>query len=78
LTQGYTNISEQEKDRLMSLAIINYINDISNKHIMSIHEVEKVFTGNPSFYKWKYDKEGNLTDRTVDELKRLGGPNSTG
>ena len=38
---------------------------------MSGQEVERVFSGNPAFYKWTYDNDGNLVDRTVDELKRL-------
>ena len=45
---------------------------------MSGQEIERVYSGNPAFYKWKYDKQGNLVDRTVDELKRLGGLSSTG
>ena len=66
------------EDKYKSLATIIYINDISNKAIMSGQEVERVFSGNPAFYKWKFDKDGNLIDRTVDELKRLGGMVSTG
>jgi len=64
--------------RYKSLAVMIYLNDISNKSIMSGQEVERVFSGNPAFYKWKYDSDGNLVDRTVDELKRLGGLVSTG
>ena len=65
--------------RYKSLAVMIYLNDISNKAIMSGQEFERVFSGNPAFYKWKYDeKTGVLTDRTVDELKRLGGVVSTG
>lgn len=65
-------------NKYKSLATLIYIYDISNKAIMSGQEVERVFSGNPSFYKWKYDDAGNLIDRTVDELKRLGGLVSTG
>ena len=62
-----------------SLAVMIYLNDISNKAIMSGQEIERVFSGNPAFYGWKYDeKTGSLIDRTVDELKRLGGIVSTG
>lgn len=64
--------------RRMSLALCLYVNDISNKALMSGIEFEKLFAGNPAFYKWKYDKDGNLVDRTVDELKRAGGEGSTG
>lgn len=66
------------QNKYKSLATIIYINDISNKAIMSGQEIERVFSGNPAYYKWVYDKEGNLIDRTVDELKRLGGLASTG
>lgn len=64
-------------DEAESLAVVMYMNDISNKAIMSGQEMERLFSGNPAFYKWKYD-EGKLIDRTVDELKRLGGLGSTG
>ena len=67
-----------DAESVMSLAIVIYMNDISNKAIMSGQETERVFSGNPAFYKWIYDSNGNLIDRTVDELKRLGGMNSTG
>lgn len=65
-------------DRLRSLAVVMYVNDISNKAIMSGVEYEKLFGGNPAFYKWKYNSSGQLVDRTVDELKRFGGHGSTG
>lgn len=61
-----------------SMAITAYVNDISCKAIMSGQEMERLFSGNPAFYKWKYDNNGRLVDRTVDELKRLGGLGSTG
>lgn len=66
------------EDKYKSLATLIYINDISNKAIMSGQEIERVFSGSPAFYKWNFDDEGNLTDRTVDELKRVGGMISTG
>jgi hypothetical protein len=80
----YKSIPVPEKDdatksrRRRSLALCLYVNDISNKSLMSGIEFEKLFAGNPSFYKWKYDDDGNLVDRTVDELKRAGGEGSTG
>lgn len=67
-----------QRDKILNQAIIAYINDLSNKALISGHEVERLFAGNPAFYKWKYDDDGNLIDRTVDELKRLGGMVSTG
>lgn len=80
----YKSIPVPKKDdatksrRRRSLALCLYVNDISNKSLMSGIEFEKLFAGNPSFYKWKYDDDGNLVDRTVDELKRAGGEGSTG
>ena len=67
-----------QRDKILNQAIVAYINDLSNKALISGHEVERLFAGNPAFYKWKYDDDGNLIDRTVDELKRLGGVVSTG
>lgn len=67
-----------QRDKILNQAIVSYINDLANKALMSGHEVERLFAGNPAFYKWKYDEDGNLIDRTVDELKRLGGMVSTG
>lgn len=67
-----------QRDKILNQAIVAYINDLSNKALISVHEVERLFAGNPAFYKWKYDDDGNLIDRTVDELKRLGGMVSTG
>lgn len=61
-----------------SIAVVVYLNDISNKAIMSGQEMERLMSGNPAFYKWKYNSKGELVDRTVDELKRLGGLGSTG
>ena len=70
---------QTQVDAYKSLAVMIYINDISNRAIMSGQETERIFSGNPSFYKWNYDeKTGELVDRTVDELKRLGGVVSTG
>lgn len=67
-----------QRDKILNQAIVAYINDLSNKALISGHEVERLFAGNPAFYKWKYDDDGNFIDRTVDELKRLGGMVSTG
>lgn len=61
-----------------SVAVVVYLNDISCKAIMSGQEMERLLSGNPAFYKWKYNENGQLVDRTVDELKRLGGLGSTG
>ena len=73
--QKYPGISQ---DIAESIAVVVYLNDISAKAIMSGQEMERLISGNPAFYKWKYNNKGQLIDRTVDELKRLGGTGSTG
>jgi hypothetical protein len=45
---------------------------------MSIQEIERVYSGNPAFYKFEFNDKGMLVDRSVDEFKRLGGLISTG
>lgn len=48
------------------------------RHIMSIHEIERNISGHPGFFKYKFDKNGNLINRKDDEFKRFGGLISTG
>lgn len=76
--EKYKTYPEFTEQMAESMAITIYMNDISNKAIMSGQEMERLFSGNPAFYKWKYNESGKLIDRTVDELKRLGGLGSTG
>lgn len=79
LTAAYTNkYPGCAPEVAESIAVVVYLNDISNKAIMSGQEMERLMSGNPAFYKWKYNDRGELVDRTVDELKRLGGLGSTG
>lgn len=69
------NLSDSQKE---SLAIAIIMNDVSCKSIMSLQETERIFSGHPSFYKWKYNKKGELQDRSADQHKRFGGLVSTG
>lgn len=69
------NLSDAQKE---SLAIAIIMNDVSCKSIMSLQETERIFSGHPSFYKWKYNKKGELSDRSTDQHKRFGGLVSTG
>lgn len=69
------NLSDAQKE---SLAIAIIMNDVSCKSIMSLQETERIFSGHPSFYKWKYNKKGELQDRSTDQHKRFGGLVSTG
>ena len=45
---------------------------------MSKNETERIFSGNPAFFKMVYDENGHLVDRSSDEHKRIGGNVSTG
>ena len=59
------------------IAIIDIISQYTNNSIISINEVERVFSGNPAFYKWNYDQFG-IIDASIDKIKRLGSLTSTG
>lgn len=59
------------------VAIIDIISQYTNNSIISINEVERVFSGNPAFYKWNYDQFG-VIDASIDKIKRLGSLTSTG
>ena len=61
-----------------SEALKIYVRDLVEKSIMSIQEVERVYSGHPGFFKYKIDKKGRVVNRSVDEFKRLGGLISTG
>jgi len=53
------------------------LSDYMINSIISVMEVEKVFSGDPAYYKFSYDK-GGLLDISVDKIKRLGALTSTG
>ena len=58
-------------------AIYDMIADYTINSIISIQEIEKLFSGSPAYYKVKYDRQG-ITDISVDKIKRLGSLTSTG
>jgi hypothetical protein len=39
--------------------------------IVSINEIERLFSGDPAYYKWAYDDNG-LVENSIDKIKRLG------
>jgi hypothetical protein len=59
------------------VAIMDMIAQYAVNTIISVNEVERVFSGDPAFYKWLYDENGAY-DTSVDKIKRLGSLNSTG
>lgn len=65
-------------ESIMQNALMLYVADIVTKSTMSIQEVERVYSGHPGFFKFKYDKKGHLVNRSEDEFKRFGGLGSTG
>lgn len=58
-------------------AIFDMLADYTINSIISINEVEKLFSGAPSYYKVKYDLYGPV-DVSIDKIKRLGSLTSTG
>lgn len=65
--------------QIESAAIVAYVYDVTAKSIMSKEETQRIFTGFPHFFKWKFDKEtGSLVNIIEDESKRHGGEGSTG
>jgi hypothetical protein len=69
---------EYKYQMYMAKAISVFVNDVMVKSIMSIEEVERVYSGHPAFFKFEYDNNGHLIDRTTDQHKRFGGLVSTG
>lgn len=58
-------------------AVYDMIADYTINSIISIQEIEKLFSGSPAYYKVIYDRDG-ITDISVDKIKRLGSLTSTG
>ena len=65
-------------DNADALATYDIISDFVVNSIVSIVEFEKVFSGDPAYYKWARDRKGNILDPTIDKIKRLGALLSTG
>lgn len=84
---GVSSPTQKQLEMAESKAIVAYLFDINTKSVMSNEEVERIYTGAPSFFKWKSGliedpitkKQVNtIIDRTSDQTKRLGGLGSTG
>lgn len=63
--------------KCISLAIQQYLLDCSIKHLQSMQEYQRLFSGSKSFYKWK-NNGTHITDISEDYTKRRGGDISTG
>jgi hypothetical protein len=71
------NPIKRSEAELRSLAIIDMIADNTINTIVSINEFERLFSGDPAYYKWTYDDNG-LVENTIDKMKRHGAQTSTG
>ena len=60
------------------MAITAFLSRVSAASNISIQEVERLYAGHPAFFKWHWNSKGELSDRSVDQHKRLGGLISTG
>lgn len=86
LDQRELNLRKQEYiksgDQVMAAnaegyAIYDMLADYTINSIISIVEVEKLFSGDPAYYKYKWGKNG-IIDMSIDKIKRLGALTSTG
>lgn len=66
--------SQTAQDDMIYSMIANFVTG----YVISIEEVEKCFTGDPAFYKWKSDPSVGIYQRDVDKIKRLSSVLSTG
>ena len=66
--------SQAAQDDMIYSMIANFVTG----YAISIEEVEKCFTGDPAFFKWKSDPSVGIYQRDVDKIKRLSSVLSTG
>lgn len=76
LKDSYRNIKDEQQRE--SMAITAFLSRVSAASNISIQEVERLYAGHPAFFKWHWNSKGELSDRSVDQHKRLGGLISTG
>lgn len=58
-------------------AVYDLLADYTINSIISVMEVEKLFSGDPAYYKVQYNQYGPV-DTSIDKIKRLGALTSTG
>ncbi len=68
---------QEVNDVALSRGIIDIIADNTINTIVSINEIERLFNGDPAYYKWTYNENG-LVENSIDKIKRLGALTSTG
>ena len=77
LTDGQDKPVQFVQNGAEGYAIYNMIAQHVANTIVSVHEIEALFSGDPAYYKWFYDANG-VFDISVDKIKRLGALTSTG
>lgn len=77
LNNRKTFYSQLDPTNAEGYAIFDMLADYTINSIISINEVEKLFSGAPAYYKVKYDQYGPV-DVSIDKIKRLGSLTSTG
>ena len=77
LTDGQGKPVQFVQNGAEGYAIYNMIAQHVANTIVSVHEIEALFSGDPAYYNWFYDANG-VFDISVDKIKRLGALTSTG
>ena len=85
LAKFYTESNTKDTSVEQGKAIYTIVANHLLNTILSVNEVERIFTGDPAFYKQiftkvisKSGKSKVYCDRSTDKIKRLGGAISTG
>ena len=73
-TERYTQL---DPTNAQAYAIWDIFSDYVIGNIISINEIEKLFSGDPAYYKVQYDENG-IVDNAVDKIKRSTALTSTG
>ena len=74
LKTHYSNVSPESAE---GYAVWDMLADYTVNNLISINEIEKIFSGDPAYYKVSYNENG-MIDNAVDKIKRLGSLTSTG
>lgn len=73
-TERYTQL---DPTNAQAYAIWDIFSDYVIGSIISVNEIEKLFSGDPAYYKVQYDENG-IVDNAVDKIKRSTALTSTG
>lgn len=73
MQQGQIDVTPAD----LSNAIVEIIADNTINTLISINEIERLYHGDPAFYKWEYNNH-KLLQNSIDKIKRLGALTSTG